>query len=61
MVFLFGEGRVRLEKFYAELFALEDAVVEVLAALGAEYEETLLDEDRIDIYKLMAVKAVVEG
>jgi hypothetical protein len=54
-------GRVRLEKLYAELFDLEDSIIEVLAALGGEYEETLLDEDRIDTYKLMAVRAVVEG
>lgn len=56
-----AEGRVRLEKLYAELFALEETIVETLAVMGGEYEETLLDEDRIDTYKLMAVKAVVEG
>lgn len=56
-----AEGRVRLEKLYAELFALEETIVEILAVMGGEYEETLLDEDRIDTYKLMAVKAVVEG
>ena len=55
------EGRVRLEKLYASLFELEEAIIEVLAALGGEYEETLLDEDRIDTYKLMAIRAVVEG
>lgn len=56
-----AEGRVRLEKLYADLFALEETIVEILAVMGGEYEETLLDEDRIDTYKLMAVKAVVEG
>ena len=56
-----AEGRVRLEKLYAELFALEETIIEILAVMGGEYEETLLDEDRIDTYKLMAVKAVVEG
>ncbi len=56
-----SEGRVRLERLYAELFDLEDAIIEVVASMGGEYEETILDEDRIDTYKLMAVKAVVEG
>lgn len=56
-----AEGRVRLEKLYAELFALEETIVEILAVMGGEYEETLLDEDRIDTYKLMAIKAYVEG
>jgi hypothetical protein len=54
-------GRVRLEKLYAELFDLEGLILEYLALVGGEYEETLLDEDRIDTYKLMAVRAVVEG
>ena len=54
-------GRVRLEKLYAELFEMEGSIIEALAATGGEYEETLLDEDRIDTYKLMAIRAVVEG
>lgn len=55
------DGRVRLEKLYAALFSLEEAIIEILSVMGGEYEETLLDEDRIDTYKLMAIKAFVEG
>jgi hypothetical protein len=55
------EGRVRLEKLYAALFDLEVTIIEILSVMGGEYEETLLDEDRLDTYKLMAIRATVEG
>lgn len=54
-------GRVRLEKVYAALFDLEDAIRDKLAPLNVRYLETITDEDRLDTYKLMAVRCEVEG
>lgn len=56
-----AEGLVRLEKLYAALFEMEGAIIDGLTLLGGSYEDTVCDEDRIDTYKLMAVRAVVEG
>ncbi len=55
------EGRVRLEKLYAALFALEEQVIAQIESVGVRYRETILDEDRIEAYKLLAVRGVVEG
>ena len=53
-----------LEALYAQTFALEALLLES-AYTGAdytfEYLETIADEDRIDGYKLMAIRGVVEG
>jgi len=53
-----------LEALYAQTFALEALLLES-AYTGAdytfEYLETIADEDRIDGFKLMAIRGVVEG
>lgn len=54
-------GRVRLEKLYAAMFTLESAIREKLASVGGKYLETITDEDRLDTYKLMAVRCEVDG
>lgn len=54
-------GRVRLEKLYAALFDLEAVIIASIGQAGAHYVETITDEDRIDTYKLMAVRCDVEG
>jgi hypothetical protein len=55
------DGRVRLEKLYAALFDLEAQVISALATIGCRYTDSILDEDRVDAYKLLAVRARVEG
>lgn len=53
-----------LEELYAELLDMESALLTAAQAapgLYVEYLETVLDEDRIDAYKLMALRLVVEG
>lgn len=55
------QGRVRLEKLYAALFDMESAVREALATQGGVYRETITDEDRLETYKVMAVRGEVEG
>lgn len=59
-------GRVRLEKLYAALFDMEAAIISKLSPPPAgivrtEYLTTITDEDRLDTYKLMAVRCEVEG
>jgi hypothetical protein len=61
-----GSGRVRLEKVYAALFDLEADILTKLMStpagiLAARYRETITDEDRLDTYKLMAIRCEVEG
>lgn len=41
---------------YAGLFTLETEILRVLRGLGGRYIETITDEDRLDTYKLMAVR-----
>lgn len=53
-----------LEALYTEIFALELLLLAAAEAGGAfifEYIETVADEDRVDGYKLMAIRGVVEG
>lgn len=55
-----------LEAVYTDLFALEASILAKLApppspCVRATYLETITDEDRLDTYKLMAVRALVEG
>lgn len=52
-------GRVRLEKLYASLFDMDAAIRGAVVALGGGVTDTVLDEDRLDTYKLMAVRCVV--
>ena len=53
-----------LEALYTDLLALEAALISA-AETGSGYPwrylETIADEDRVDGYKLMAIRAVVEG
>ena len=53
-----------LEAQYEQLFAMEAAIMAAAAALSSlifVYVETIFDEDRVDAYKLMAIRATVEG
>jgi hypothetical protein len=45
-----------LEDVYEALFDLEDEILEVLKTLQGNYVETVTDEDRLDTYKLMAIR-----
>jgi hypothetical protein len=58
------EFNVGLEAPYADLLALEARLIDA-ATSGAicycEYLETIADEDRVDGFKLMAMRVVVEG
>lgn len=46
-----------LPAVYAALFDLEQDIRDKVKALGGRYIETLTDEDRLDAYKLMTVRA----
>lgn len=50
-----------LEAVYAALFGLEGEIIERLRALGHRYVETVTDEDRLDAYKLMVIRAEMAG
>lgn len=53
-----------LEALYAAQFELEAALIAAAtstAGLYVEYVETILDEDRLDAYKLTALRLIVEG
>lgn len=50
-----------MEAVYTSLFALEAEILAVLRAQGARYRETITDEDRLDAYKLMAIRADIVG
>jgi len=52
-------GRVRLEKLYAALFEMDAAIREILYLAGWQCFETTLDEDRLETYKLMAVRCLL--
>lgn len=54
-------GRVRMEKLYAALFDFEAKIREVLVTGRGLYRETILDEDRLETYKLMAIRGTVFG
>lgn len=54
-------GRTRLEKLYAALLTMEGQIMDCLAENGGYYRETIMDEDRLDTYKLMAVRCEVSG
>jgi hypothetical protein len=46
-----------LETVYQALFALEALILAQVQALGGRYLETITDEDRLDAYKLMTIRA----
>lgn len=54
-------GRARLEKLYAALFEFEAAIIASVSQAGGRYVETITDEDRLETYKLMAVRCEVQG
>ena len=54
-------GRVRLEKLYAALLGMDERIRTVVGAQGGQCFDTILDEDRLETYKLMAVKVRVVG
>lgn len=55
------EGRTRLPKLYAALLNLDDTIRGVVWDNGGQCFETILDEDRLDTYKLMALKVKLVG
>lgn len=46
---------------YAALFAMEAEIIEVIKTLQGRYLETVTDEDRLDTYKLMAIRCELLG
>ena len=53
-----------LEALYADLLALEALLIDAATSGSTyycEYLETIADEDRVDGFKLMAMRVVVEG
>jgi len=51
------EGQAGLEDVYTKLLALEELVRDTITQdLGGRYIETIADEDRLDTYKLMAIR-----
>lgn len=46
-----------LESVYEALFDLEALIIEKLKALDGRYVETITDEDRLDAFKLMTIRA----
>lgn len=58
-------GRTRLEKVYKALFDMEAAIMGKISppptgVKAVRYLETITDEDRLETYKLMAVRCEVE-
>ena len=51
-----SEAEGSLEQVYTDLFALESEIIHKVKTLGGRYIETVTDEDRLDTYKLMAVR-----
>lgn len=45
-----------LEDVYAALSEMEEAIVTTLGTIQGRYVETITDEDRIDTYKIMAIR-----
>lgn len=53
-----------METLYSDLMTMESALIDAATlAVGIvfTYTETVLDEDRVDAYKLMAIRGTVEG
>lgn len=46
-----------LETVYGDLFNMESAIIAEIQAIGGRYLETITDEDRLDAYKLMTIRA----
>jgi hypothetical protein len=56
-----ASGRTAMEKLYAALYTLEAQILTRLATFGGLYRETIADEDRLETYKLMAIRCEVKG
>lgn len=54
-------ARIELEKVYAALFAMDDDIRAVIHAQKGIYRGTITDEDRLDTYKLMAIRCEISG
>lgn len=52
-----------LEAVYQELFDMEAALIDAAESSGVycQYRETVADEDRVDGFKLMALRLAVQG
>ncbi|TSA09413.1 MAG: hypothetical protein D4R79_13625 [Comamonadaceae bacterium] len=52
-----------LESLYQTLYDLEAALINAAETSGVycQYRETIADEDRVDGYKLMALRVMVQG
>ena len=58
------EADAGLEDLYRQLFLMEVALIAALPVAGdyvARWQETILDEDRVPGYKLMALRVLVDG
>lgn len=49
-----------LEAVYESLFTLEAGILEVLKTLSGRYIETVTDEDRLDTFKLFAIRCELQ-
>ena len=56
-----GEAEDGLETVYEKLFELEAAILVVLKTLQGRYVETLTDSDELPTYKIMAIRAELQG
>ncbi len=54
-------GRVRLEKLYAALLDMDAAIRACVRSRFAQVLETVMDEDRLETYKLMALRVKLNG
>lgn len=57
------EFEAGLEDVYRELFEMEAALIDAAESSGiyCEYRETVTDEDRVEAYKLFALRVAVQG
>ena len=58
-------GTTGLEELYAGLLAMEASIVSALrtvpGGVSCVYRDTILDEDRTDAYKLLAIRCEISG
>jgi len=54
-----SESEGGLEDVYSSLFNLESDIRSTLSTFGAIYRETITDEDKLDTYKVMAIRCEV--
>lgn len=50
-----------MEQVYTDLFTIETAIIGKIKTLGGRYVETITDEDRMQTYKLMAIRCELTG